>query len=65
MGNARWSPSPLQSQVQIRHLTALHLHRQTHSQVPPPKGPWSFTTATRTGKVPLKIPSSPVWVAKF
>ena len=29
----------------------------------PPKGPWSFTTATRTGKVPLKVPSSPVWVA--
>ena len=27
----------------------------------PPKGPWSFTTATRTGKVP----SSTVWVAKF
>ena len=23
----------------------------------PPKGPWSFTTATRTGKVPLKVPS--------
>ena len=29
----------------------------------PPKGPWSFTTATRTGKVPLKVPSSLVWVA--
>ena len=29
----------------------------------PPKGPRSFTTATRTGKVPLKVPSSPVWVA--
>ena len=26
----------------------------------PPKGPWSFTTATRTGKVPLKVPSNPV-----
>ena len=25
----------------------------------PPKGPWSFTAATRTGKVPLKVPSSP------
>ena len=29
----------------------------------PPKCPWSFTTATRTEKVPLKVPSSPVWVA--
>ena len=29
----------------------------------PPKGPGSFTTATRTGNVPLKVPSSPVWVA--
>ena len=29
----------------------------------PPKGPWSFTTATRTRKVPLKVPSSPIWVA--
>ena len=26
----------------------------------PPKGPSSFT---RTGKVPLKVPSGPVWVA--
>ena len=31
----------------------------------PPKGPWSFTTATRSGKVPLKVPSIPVWVAEF
>ena len=30
----------------------------------PPKGRWSFTTATRTGKVPLKVPCSPVWVAE-
>ena len=29
----------------------------------PPKGPWSFTTATRTRKVPLKVPSGPVLVA--
>ena len=29
----------------------------------PPQGPWAFTTATRTGKVPLKVPFSPVWVA--
>ena len=29
----------------------------------PRKSPWSFTSATRTGKVPLKVPSSPVWVA--
>ena len=29
----------------------------------PPKGPWSFTTTTRTRKVPLEVPSSPVWVA--
>ena len=36
MGNARRSTSPLPSQVQIRHLTALHLHRPTHSQAPPP-----------------------------
>ena len=29
----------------------------------PPRGPWCFTTATRTGKVPLKVPSSSLWVA--
>ena len=34
-----------------------------HTVKSPPKGPWSFTTATRTGKVLLKIPASPVWVA--
>ena len=36
-----------------------------HTVKLPPKGSWSFTTATRTGKVPLKVPSSPVWVARF
>ena len=34
-----------------------------HTVKSPPKGPWSFTTATTTEKVPLKVPSSPVWVA--
>ena len=38
--------------------------RNTQSSSPP-KGPWSFTTATRTGKVRLKVPSSQVWVAEF
>ena len=31
----------------------------------PPKGPWSFTTARRTRKVPLKVSSNLVWVAKL
>ena len=29
----------------------------------PPNGPWSFTTATRNAKVPLKVPFSSAWVA--
>ena len=32
---------------------------------PPLKALWSFTTATRSGKDPLKVPSNPVWVANF
>ena len=32
---------------------------------PPPQRPLVLHHATRTGKVPLKVPSSPVWVAKF
>ena len=34
-----------------------------NTQSSPPKSPWSFTTATRTGKFPLKVPSGLVWVA--
>ena len=34
----------------------------THSSSPP-KGLWSFTTTTRTGNVPLKVPSGPLWDA--
>ena len=33
-----------------------------NTQSSPPEGPWSFTTATGTGKVSLNVPSSAVWV---
>ena len=36
-----------------------------HTVKSPPKGCWCFTTATRTGKVPLKVPSGAVSVAEF
>ena len=39
-----------------------YLRCPTHSQVPPQR-PLVLHHATRTGKVPLKVPSSPVWVA--
>ena len=48
---------------QLPTIANRHQPPITNHQPPPtPKGPWSFTTATRTGKVPLKVPSSPVWV---
>ena len=37
-----------------RHLTALHLRRPTHSQVPAQR-PLVLHHATKTGKVPLKV----------
>ena len=47
----------------FRFATSLPSISAAHTVKFPPKGPLSFTTATRTGKVPLKVPSSPVWVA--
>ena len=47
----------------FRFATSLPSISAAHTVKFPPKGPWSFTTATRTRKVPLKVPSSPVWVA--
>ena len=47
----------------FRFATSLPSISAAHTVKFPPKGPWSFTTATRTGKLPLKVPSSPVWVA--
>ena len=46
----------------FRLATSLPSISAAHTVKFPPKGPWSFTTATRTGKVPLKVPSNPVWV---
>ena len=41
----------------------LSISAAQHTVKFPPKGLWSFTTATRTGKVPIKVPCSPIWVA--
>ena len=51
-------------QPKFRFATSLPSMSTTQRTVKfPPKGPWSFTTATRTGKAPLKVPSNPLLVA--
>ena len=50
----------------FRFATSLpSLSTAQHTFKSPPKGPWSFTTARRTRKVPLKVSSNLVWGAKL
>ena len=43
---------------EFRFATSLpSISTAQHTVKFPPKGPWSFTSATRTGKTPLKVPS--------